>query len=125
MQGLFRGLRFRLLWNGILVGVVLGVQRFYYLPAQKFFLDVVDDLATAVRAAATTVLPHACPRPTPDPREPLATSLAGGRGLAAGCSGDFQVRRPGGGAQPRPVYELKQKYCRKKKFRGIARSPNS
>ena len=46
--GLWRGFRFRLLWNGLWLGVVLGVQRFYYVDAQKYFLGVIDDTANLV-----------------------------------------------------------------------------
>ena len=52
VTGLFRGVRFRLLWNGILLGVVLGVQRSYYAPARMFFLDAIDAAASAVGAAS-------------------------------------------------------------------------
>ena len=44
--GLWAGLRFRLLWNGLLSGTILFVQRFYYTDAQKFFLDLVDAIAS-------------------------------------------------------------------------------
>jgi len=47
---LFKGVLLRLLWNGLLVGIVLGVQRSYYGGAQGFFLGEVDDLEGAVRS---------------------------------------------------------------------------
>ena len=46
VAGLWAGLRFRLLWNGLLSGTILFVQRFYYADAQKFFLELVDAIAS-------------------------------------------------------------------------------
>lgn len=48
---LFKGILLRLIWNGLLVGIVLGVQRSYYSGAQGFFLGEVDELESVVRSA--------------------------------------------------------------------------
>lgn len=50
IAALFKGVLPRLLWNGLLVGVVLAVQRSYYSGAQGFFLGEVDELEGVIRS---------------------------------------------------------------------------
>ena len=47
-EGLFRGLRVRLLWNGLWLGVILGVQRTAYVDVQRFFLAFIEAVEDAV-----------------------------------------------------------------------------
>ena len=46
-EALFRGLQVRLLWNGLWLGVILGMQRTAYVDVQSFFLGFVEAVEDA------------------------------------------------------------------------------
>ena len=47
-EALFRGLQVRLLWNGLWLGVILGLQRAAYVDVQSFFLGAIEAVEDAV-----------------------------------------------------------------------------
>jgi len=48
VEGLYRGLRVRLVWNGLWLGVILGLQRAAYVDVLPFFFGLVEVIEDAI-----------------------------------------------------------------------------
>ena len=91
LEALFRGLQVRLLWNGLWLGVILGLQRAACFDIQTFFLGVVEDIEDVVGSEWEEWLQYLTPSIMPSPGQLDSSAMLMKQSSAALFTGDQLV----------------------------------